>query len=450
MKMINLLSVKTKIMNILPDPIALFLKKNKGVILRLYKPFVSLVFKKPYYQYRKLKYHSIELMISKKDRIRAAFLMIHASNWKYDEVYKQLALNTIFEPVVIICPIITQGESVMTKEMEYAEELCRKSHYNYIKSWDSVNRQWIDIKQTVKPDIVFICNPHKLTRDEYYFTNFLDTLLCYVPYSIRTDHLIELGFNEPLQNMVWRNYYESKIHFDIARQYAINKGANVVVTGYPTIDSLIKNDLNDSVWKKQDHPKKRIIWAPHWTIPGASAILQRSCFLDYCDFFLQIADQYEQELQISFKPHPFLKQTLSQDRYWGKDKTDLYYQKWDSLSNGQVNDAEYNDLFKTSDALIHDSVSFLSEYLALNKPVMFTKNGDDIEKTFNDFGRLAFDCHYPAATSEDIKRFIEKVVLMNEDTMLKQRSTFIKEYLVLSKDGAAKSIVNNILMSLRR
>ena len=85
----------------------------------------------------------------------------------------------------------------------------------------------------------------------------------------------------------------------------------------------------ETTWKRE----KRIIWAPHHTIPTAPNLLEYSTFLDVAEIMLEIAEEYKEELQIAFKPHPFLLKKLY--NIWGKEQTHAYYGKWAQLGNTQ-------------------------------------------------------------------------------------------------------------------
>ena len=80
------------------------------------------------------------------------------------------------------------------------------------------------------------------------------------------------------------------------------------------------------------------------------------------------------------------------------------------MDNGLLCEGDYNDLFLTSDAMIHDSMSFIAEYLYVMKPSLFLMNDPDIENRLNDFGRMAVRQHYHAYNEQDISDFIENVV----------------------------------------
>ena len=149
-----------------------------------------------------------------------------------------------------------------------------------------------------------------------------------------------------------------------------------------------------------------------------------------------MAELFLEEIQFAFKPHQVLKFKLQQ--LWGNEKTEQYYRRWDSLENTQLVSDGYVDLFLTSDAMIHDSGSFTTEYLFTRKPVMYLCRDTDMKSKFNEFGIHSFDCHYHGKTANDIESFLREVVLEGKDPMRPQREQFFEDYLK-PKDGLLPS-----------
>lgn len=389
---------------------------------------------KNYYRYnysQPAAYKRILHDVKEKKKIKVAFLLIHESVWKYEEVYKLFVRDERFDPVVVVCPCNTHGELLMHNDMERAYNSFQKKGYNVINSYNKAENSWLDIKKEIKPDLVFFTNPHKLTRDEYYIPNFLDCLTCYVPYAFVVIHLLEDHYNQPFHNLLWKGFYETPIHKKIARKLSVIKAKNVAVTGYPAVDGLIdKAHIPKNVWKLRDENLKKIIWAPHHTIDEDRSFLSYSNFLLYHEKFIELARLNRNRLQIAFKPHPLLKAKLFKEAGWGEQKTNEYYKTWNELENGQLDEGDYIDLFLTSDAMIHDSASFMVEYLYTNKPVMFTMRDEDVADRFNEFGKEVFEFLYHGRNWEDILDFIEHKVFKKEDNMLELRQKFLKEVLL--------------------
>jgi CDP-glycerol glycerophosphotransferase (TagB/SpsB family) len=215
----------------------------------------------------------------------------------------------------------------------------------------------------------------------------------------------------------------------MAVQYAVNKGRNVTITGYPLIDKFLDAKMTEEN-KKSIKKLKNIIWAPHHTIDGAGMDLNFSNFLRYYNFMIQLAEKYKDNIFITFKPHPALKPKLSYDTIWGKEKTDAYYQYWQENDFCGFNDGNYICLFEQSDALIHDCDSFMGEYLSLNKPVLYTRKDDHVKDRLNKFGQSAIDVHYQAQNEQEIISFIDKVIINEMDPMKQTRTDWIKTHIL--------------------
>jgi DivIVA domain-containing protein len=63
----------------------------------------------------------------------------------------------------------------------------------------------------------------------------------------------------------------------------------------------------------------------------------------------EFAEKYADRIQWAFKPHPLLRDTLYQHPDWGKERTDAYYGRWESMPNTQLETGAYVELFKQSD-----------------------------------------------------------------------------------------------------
>ena len=379
--------------------------------------------------------------VRKKETIKVAFFLTYESIWKYDMLFDLMLRHPRFEPVIFICPIVNYGVDNMLLEMNKSFDAFKKKGYNVIKTYDNETGEYLDVKKSFSPDIVFYTSPYQALQDyRYYIKQFSNTLTCYVPYAIMTvyfDFICDLDFH----NLVWKFFVETPLHKEIALKQK-NRGENIVVTGYPGFDQLlIKKKQNDTVWKNKNPVLKRIIWAPHHSMTELNKV---SNFLEYHDFFLELAVSYKDKLQIAFKPHHLLRIKL-EESYWGKERTDTYYNKWADLENGQLENGDYTDLFLTSDALIHDCGSFMAEYLITGKPSLFMIRDESIMEYWTTFGEKAIAAHYQSRNKNQLREFIESVVLNENDPMRTERDTFVKNIL-LQKNGLTAS--ENILSYL--
>jgi CDP-glycerol glycerophosphotransferase (TagB/SpsB family) len=255
--------------------------------------------------------------------------------------------------------------------------------------------------------------------------------------------------NYLLNNKVDRYFMPTEIHKEMAKVTMGNHAKNVHVVGAPKLDIFFdKSYQPKDVWKPQNgKKKKRIIWAPHHSDNFPGNLYQFNAFYEIADFMFEMAEKYKDDIQIAFKPHPMLFPYLV-NKKWDKETAEYYYDCWANLENGQLETGDFIDLFLTSDAMILDSISFIAEYTATNKPSLFTV-GPTSRVKLNKFGMMNYDVLYHTRGDQlkaDIEKFIVDVVINGNDTKKVERTAFVNKHL-LPPNGktAADNIFDNII-----
>ena len=376
---------------------------------------------------------------NKKQIYKVAFFVTHSSVWKYDYLYYLMQEHERFDPIVVICPIVNYGRENMLMEMERSYNLFTEKGYNVVCAYDVVSDTYMDIKAKLEPDIIFYTNPYKgLIDRKYYIDKFLDKFTCYVPYSASIcsePSQFKLGF----YSLLCKFYLENTLSQQIAKKEMKNNAWNTQVVGFPALDAMFNNSIKEDTWRHNQQFK--IIWAPHHSFDDECSV-HFSNFLQISDSMLKIRDKYKKDIQIAFNPHPLLYIKLL--NLWGEEKTDDYFQNWAKGDNSQYEDGEYVDLFKTSDAMIFDSISFIYEYLYTQKPSLFIYN-NNIDEQLNDFGKAALKCHQFAVSVYDIENFILQVINQEPDPLLNRKKDFYQKNIQPSN---AQTASENILMNL--
>lgn len=377
---------------------------------------------------------SLVSILRKKESIKVLFIIPCLSKWKTESLYLEMLNNPRFEPIIGVALMTLDYPSEAVSKYNQLTEYLHKKHYNYVELCSNSDLE------IIKPDIIF----HQEASGggilkSLSFYNYTKCLYCYITYGLFIPSEIKL-INTPYHNCCWKVFFESPLLVDYSRKVMDNHGCNTVFTGVPMTDQLLsaKENFTDP-WKKTNC-KRRIIWAPHHSILQ-SDLLNYGTFLLYADYMINMAKKYCKDVQWAFKPHPVLRSKLN--KIWGKNKTDDYYNQWAGMDNTQLEEGEYVSLFKYSDALIHDSCSFMVEYLYMNKPCMFlVKN---MVNEFNPFGQKCFEQYYLGHNASEVESFILNVINA-DDSFKTNREIFIQNYL-LPPNGttASKNIISEIL-----
>ena len=372
--------------------------------------------------------------IRQKDKIRVLFVVAEIGAWKTEGLYKKMLLHPRFEPIIGI----TDSKEVPGSKIELEKYLIGRG-YSFV-DLDKSNRSI----ESVKPDIKFYYKPY---RDSYKMGIYYDfhkrSVVCMVYYAFNQG-----GTAQWFRHDIWKNSWKAFIENNLVLKTASELGVstdNFVVTGLPVQDVLCSNSrYNADPWKKCGD-RKRIIYAPHHSLKGTNAnFIEYSTFLEFGKLILSIAKKYSDKVQWAFKPHPTLYPKLL--RTWGRERTDEYYNEWRKMENAQVELGEYVDLFKCSDAMIHDCCSFIIEYMFTGKPVMFLEEKAHTAKELllGEFGYESYKNHYHGRNKEEIEIFVINVI-NGKDSLKQQRKLFYEKYLI---PPYGKSACDNIIDAL--
>jgi hypothetical protein len=371
--------------------------------------------------------------IRKKQLISVVFVVTEPAIWKTELLYKAMLKHPRFQPIILL-----------TRSLEYKESyddtisFLKQREYPFLTISESRT-----IDSVLHPDIILWQKPYEdVVPINHSALRNLKSVYIYALYGVSVA-LADWNCNRFINRMSWHFYVENKFAYDKVKSITKNHGSNLRITGVPMMDELLipKSELTD-FWKPQQVTKKRIIWSPHHSID--TQLLSLSTFMRYYDFMLLMAQKYKDKVQFAFKPHPLLKSKLYE--VWGVDRTNEYYNKWATMENTQYENSKYLELFKYSDAMIHDCCSFILEYHYSQNPVMFlTKDGKNYDSLMYDFSKKAFDLCYKGSDERDIEAFINSV-MNGEDSLKGERELFYNKYL-LPPNGksACQNIIDDIL-----
>lgn len=372
--------------------------------------------------------------IRRKKKIRFCFLLQELTQWKTELLYQAMLKHPRFEPIIAISPCI--GYPGAEKElMKY----CDSKGYQYV---------WLDPEKTIVEQLrVDMATYQKPYLSETHPAHRVDSNrripFVVMPYALAV-LTEEWVVNQRITYLCWRQFINNESCKEDWSKIHRLKGMNYAVTGLPVMDEMLtpKEKLED-VWPNKDG-RKRIIYAPHHTIADMHwEGIAYSTFLENCEFMLEMRDKYADRVFFVFKPHPSLWNQLL--KYWGKEKAEAYYARWEKEGESHIETGKYLSLFKYSDAMIHDCGSFTIEYMYMDKPVMYLLRDEHHADNMIPYAREAFDLHYKGRTHEDIENFIIDVI--NDVDPLKEQRAAYKEKNLLPPNGktACENIMDSIL-----
>lgn len=390
---------------------------------------------------------------SGKKPLNVLFLCPDKDVFCLETLFRLMRQSEEFQPVVGVFPYEHVDPKIKFDASKYEKivQWLEQKQMKHVPLYDFEKKEYLSLKK-VQPDIVFFNSTLGLKNTDRFLAEASNAITCFVPYGYFLSNSQEFVFDNDFNYKMTYLFWETAPFADLSERRARNKGENSFFQGYPKLDPFFDGHSPENVWKEQSVAKKKIVWAPHHSIENDPDHYGYSCFNELADVMLELAEKYRDKAQFAFRPHPLLRSRLNADERWGEQRTAEYYQKWEQRENTQLSDGDYVDLLLTSDAMIGDSVSFMCEYSAIDKPYLYTVRDDTVSHKFNELGEAIFNhlLYKASPLSEKIENFLQDVVLNGNDPLSEKLRAFTKENL-LSPDGknAAENIFNFLKKELR-
>lgn len=376
-------------------------------------------------------------------KIKVCFLCLEKSQWGMQSIYDALAESANYEPYVLACPDWMRQEE-------------RDSHAELLRFFENKSMRVTDVfDETHLPDVMF--TPFFASEKFGLGIDFRrlsqKVLLCCVMYSwILTDSDSFFFKNYELVYF-WSQFVFNERELKTCQGSLYTKGRNAVCVGFPRNDAIEQTVADFSYWSPE--AQKRIIWAPHWSVLTHSRL---GNFDRFARLILEWLRRHP-NVEVVLKPHPLLRARLSDCNVikrlkngnpdfvdlpeWEGSAYDDFIAEWESLPNALVvNEGDYMGLFKSSDAMILDSVSFMAEYMVLDKPMCFCSRDfaeADLAQRFNEFGRHLLKGMTIAREWHDVEKFLDSVV-NGVDEMREPRSEIAASDLCLNAGSVGRRI----------
>lgn len=385
--------------------------------------------------------------LNKKDKIKVAFIVYSSSEWQCEGLYRAMEEDEKFEPYIVVCAYGHGTEESIRNTYINTCAYFRKAKSYHIEYMGYCSR-WVENRLLNRFDILFYFI-HYRTCMVPYCTNMIcqsiSKLVVHIPYGIYQvngrDNIYETS---PLFKMCWKHYESNSLIADYTRSKERLKGYNIVVSGVVKLDGIADTSIDKrNVWKGE--AKLKLIWAPHFNLQ----IGMNGTFHENYRWFYETAKN-NPEISWVVRPHPRMEWgVIEYGVFESEEEYRKYLMEWDKLPNACViADGDYLDIFVTSDAMIHDSVSFTGEYMRTGHPQLRLLS--ERQRPLNIMGKKIAEAVYSVRGNdyEAIENFIMNVV-NGIDPGYETRKKILTEYLLSETERRGLSVASYIMEDMK-
>ena len=381
-------------------------------------------------------------------RRRVVFVVQHGPSWSSTEsVYAAFAADPAWETTVVGMPYIHPFYTPAESERDAIFEFLAKQRIPHVR-WDAFR---------LEPnfaDILFLQNPYDITRPEGWRVPDLLKLvprLAYVPYALEIgggEENATLQMNLPLQRVAWMVFARSSQHKAMFARHCAGGNAHVVVTGHPKMDAVLGQlPAPDPGLTAFAAGRKLVVWNPQFDVRlnGTAFGSGYSTFLRWRDF---LPDEFARrpDMALVIRPHPLFFAALDDRGIWNRAQKDAFLRRCTTTGNIQIDRRpSYLPVFGASAAMISDASSFILEYGATGKPLLYLHNPHG--PGLNADGEYIHRYCSTAVEEEDIVGFLDEVAAGRDQRGDARRAAY-GQFMHLPAEGVGVAIKRAVEISL--
>ena len=371
-------------------------------------------------------------------KIRVGFWVTEPSKWTQQQFFELLKADKHFEPFILLSYFKRPQGNISPKEhYDMSKAYFEKLDNKIFETYNPDTNTFYELSK-YKPDIIFYQQPWLIPEPQMVEKNIKTSLLCYIPYCFYSMNSY-VNYLPKFHGAMWKYFVETEFH---KKEYEKEYGAkNLFVIGSVKLDAYntINANNTEKLWKSRD--KKRIIYAPHHSFNDN--IHEVATFQHNGRFILDLAKNNPNTEWI-FRPHPSFIDRVLKNNIMTNTEIEDYYKEWKAI--GQVSaDENYYEIFKSSDCLITDSISFLSEYAPTGKPVLHLRK-DNTESMFNALVSEIDKSYYQIYNNEELAKIFNIVVINGVDELKTAREN--NKNLLPTNTSASRNIYNYLKKEL--
>ncbi|MBA4697749.1 MAG: class I SAM-dependent methyltransferase [Legionella sp.] len=315
------------------------------------------------------KVHIVPLMPN--ERIRVVFFFQSVTTWpSLKSLWQACEEDKRFQPILILVPF-----QYMDRELSLYDEARAFLIKENMSFYNAASFQL----ELFKPHIAFLQNPYNDSLPGHLSLASLNkngVRIAYVPYGLEIGGgglNLQYQFNLPIHQIAWKIFARSERHKKMFAKYCKSGSGHVVVLGHPRLDTLkdVFPGTDDKALVHQIAGRLVIMWNPHFTVGKPAGW---STFDQYVNFILETTEK-NPDIFLLIRPHPLLFTTMRQAGLWEHENEALFRSTISRINNCFLDESDnYHMAFSLANAMISDASSFLLEFFATEKPLLYLEN----------------------------------------------------------------------------
>lgn len=375
------------------------------------------------------------------EKINVVFICWRPAIWtSLKSVYEEMKKDSAFNVTILTIPNKKQLPKLYFNhenyESEGAEDFWKGE--DVVRGFDYDEKKWKDLRE-LKPDYVCLQQPYNGCRPEklkacnisqyskifyvHYASNFIANEVLENSTPIDFFNYVSFMFNQNKMDYEIMKKHFNKMGNDFTKQY---------LTGFPRYDELKQyENMESDLWSlPRDKNNFRVIWTPRWCTDEGNCN-----FFDYKDYLLKYCEE-NPNVDFVFRPHPQAFSNWVSTGELTEEEEKMYRDSYKKLRNTTIDESkEYFATFFSSDCIITDVSSIISDYFLTGNPIIYCHKKD----YFNDYSRKLAEGFYWVRNWNELEKTLE-MIRSGNDPLKEKRNELKNELYYFPKNGSGAMI----------
>lgn len=320
--------------------------------------------------------------------IEAAIFIMIAENWNsFESVYRCMSKDSRVNITVYVFPgsVFTDKLGELNLKV-YNEVLAFFSErgINTVKAYDIESCKYIS-PESVKADYIFYDEPYEIYVQKFRVRDmYKSAKICYIPYGYsltKSKNMLNITLPVDTFRFIYAFFAPSEISASFVEKIYDRVGHryhNVLRYGYPRFDLFAEMQSHSSSGSRGEN--FTVLWNPRFTLSDENNgdPSSKTTFFEFREKIMQRTASQQNEYWI-IRPHPRAFSEYINRGMMTQAEVDEYISSLDKNPRAELDrNKDYLDAFTRSDAMLADFSSFLIEYAAMGKPIIYCGNHEAI------------------------------------------------------------------------